>query len=245
MGVYGSANDNKGKFPRTYHRPGAGLMNKNKGGLGNEPSNVSFSSTNPEGPVGASNVGASLYLLLKNGYLPPAVFMCPSNTLAEAIAPDFENYSNFGAPYRKYSSYSYLAQFPNKKGEDAGWRVNTTSSPEWPIASDINPGKGGANYSDDTGQDVTAVAYNDSRAGLRRANSNNHFNEGQAVAFIDGHVEWCPTVFVGPSRPGLPYRDNIFSNANGMDPATGKGGGPHQQPCDRFDAVMHPGDGAN
>ncbi|HEX8915560.1 MAG TPA: prepilin-type N-terminal cleavage/methylation domain-containing protein [Humisphaera sp.] len=239
------ATDHGGKFPRTYYQQGVGLPNNTKGGPDNAPAANSFSLADPAGPVGASNVGASLYLLLKNGYVPPAVFMCPSNTAAEPIAPDYEKYSNFGSPYRKYSSYSYAAPFPNKKGADAGWRLTPASGPDWPIASDINPGKGGANYSDGSGQDVTDVAYNASRTELRRGNSNNHFNEGQAVAYADGHVEWSPTIFCGPARPGVPFRDNIFSNANGLDVNTGKGGGPHQQPCDRFDVVMHPGDGAN
>ena len=80
---------------------------------------------------------------------------------------------------------------------------------------------------------------------MARANTNNHFNKGQQVVYVDAHVEWNTDVFCGPRKPGRVWRDNIYADSMGVDEATGKGGKPHSQPNDRFDVILHPGDGAN
>jgi prepilin-type N-terminal cleavage/methylation domain-containing protein len=239
------AGENRGQFPRTYYKPGAGLLNSNQGGLGNSPTDNPFSLTNPEGPVGADNVGASLYLLLRYHYLTPDIFICPSNTLAERMDPGtIDLYSNFPSPMRKYNSYSYAALFPNQKGVSDGWRFDLTTRPEFPIASDINPGKGGKNFTTGDVQDVTSVPFTANKRDMSRANSNNHHNDGQQVSYVDGHVEWSPSPFCGPVKPGRPWRDNIFANTAGVDEASGLGGKVHAQPQEQTDVVMHPGDGA-
>src|SRR3954453_23884903 len=87
LGAVMYATENKGKFPRTYYKSGAGLLNSTKGGRDNSPAANPFSLTDPEGPVGADNVGASLYLLVRGRYVTPEVFRCPSNTIAESIDP--------------------------------------------------------------------------------------------------------------------------------------------------------------
>src|SRR3954470_4147089 len=108
------ANENRGKFPRTYWQPGAGLKNTPQGGRDNAPAANPFSLSDPAGPVGADNVGASLYLLLRGHYLTPEIFRCPSNTQAETLdASTIDQYSNFPSPLRAYNSYSYAALFPN------------------------------------------------------------------------------------------------------------------------------------
>jgi prepilin-type N-terminal cleavage/methylation domain-containing protein len=240
------AGENRGRFPRTYYKAGAGLLNSNKGGLGNSPTHNPFSLADPEGPVGADNVGASLYLLLRYHYLTPDIFICPSNTLAEQMDPGtVDLYSNFPSPMRKYNSYSYAALFPNQKAVNDGWRFDLTVKPEYPLASDINPGKGGKDFTTGEIQDVTAVPYTAGKREMARANSNNHRNEGQGVAYVDGHVEWSPSPFCGPVKTGRPWRDNIFANTAGVDEATGFGGKVHAQPQEQTDVVMHPGDGAN
>jgi prepilin-type N-terminal cleavage/methylation domain-containing protein len=245
MGAFSYASEHKGKFPRTYHRPGAGLMNANKGGQGNAPVDNPYSLTDPEGPVGASNVGASLYLLVKYKYVPPAVFQCPSLPRGRPIDPStIDDYSNFPTPKAELLSYSYAAPFPNAAATNAGWKLDLTSPPDWPIAADINPGTGSTyipGFENDG--NVGDVAYTDSPRLLGRGNSNNHFNKGQQVAYVDVHVEWSETPFCGPNRPGVPWRDNIYASSHNVDMATGKGGKPHNQPNDRFDVVMHPGDG--
>ncbi len=242
------ATENRGRFPRTYHRPGTGLLNDNKGGRDNAPAVNAFSLANPAGPVGENNVGASLYLLLRSGHLPPDIVACPSNSLMERIDPStVQQFSNFPSPMRKYNSYSFIALFPNAAALNKGWKVDLTSSSEYPIAADLNPGKGGVNFDGTASgnQDVTAVAFDSPRAEMARANSNNHRNQGQQIAYVDGHVEWADNPFVGPSRPGRRWRDNIYANTAQVDEATGRGGRPHGQPQEPTDVVLHPGDGAN
>lgn len=240
--VYAGAN--KAQFPRTYYEPGTGLLNSNKGGLGNAPVDNPFSATDPAGPVGRGNVGASLYLLVRGRLAPPDVFQCPSNPTERIDPGTIDDYSNFPSPMRLYLSYSYAALFPNGNAIKAQWRLDANRKPEWPIAADINPGKGGANYANTDTQDVTAVAYTDSPRAMARANSNNHRNAGQQVAYVDGHVEWNISPFCGPRKPGRAWSDNIYANANGVDVATGKGGTVHTQPNEHYDVVLHPGDGA-
>jgi prepilin-type processing-associated H-X9-DG protein len=246
MGARLYANENKGKFPRTYHQPGAGLENTCQGGIGHSPTNQPFDLVNPTGPVGPSSAAASLYLLINRKYCPVQVFKCPSSNIVEDIDPSTaENYSNFPTPMRRYNSYSYAANFPNAAGTKAGWKLDLTSKPDWPLAADINPGNGGDNQANGLKQDVETVAYNDSPQDMAKGNSNNHKNVGQNVVYVDGHVEWSPDCFCGPVRPGVVWRDNIYANIKDADMTTGKGGHAHSQPNDHFDVVLHPADGAN
>jgi prepilin-type N-terminal cleavage/methylation domain-containing protein/prepilin-type processing-associated H-X9-DG protein len=240
------ANENQGHFPRTYYKANSGLANSCRGGRGNQPASEPFSITDPAGPVGYDNDGASLYLLVWSHALPPDVFRCPSNRVAQTLdAGDVDQYSNFPTPMRVYNSYSYAAQLPNTKAVTAGWHYDLTLSPEFPIASDINPGNGGKMFTGGTlTQDASAVAYNDPPAIMARANSNNHDCQGQNVAYVDGHVEWATSPFCGPILPGRAFQDNIFCNDNGTDPLTGKGGAVHGEPQDARDVVMDPCDGA-
>jgi prepilin-type N-terminal cleavage/methylation domain-containing protein len=239
------ANENRGKFPRTYHKPGAALLNSTKGGRDNGPADNPFSLTQPEKPVGASNAAASLYLLLRGRYVTADVFRCPSNIMAQPIDPGtIDQCSNFPSPMRVYNSYSYAAQFPVQKAITAGWRFDLSLPPEYPLASDISPGKGGRNYTTGDTQDVSSVPYNAGPKTLARANSNNHKNAGQQVVYVDGHVEWSTSPFCGPVKPGRPWRDNVFANTDGVDEATGLGGKVHAPPQEQTDVVLHPGDGA-
>ncbi|MDB5296452.1 MAG: putative major pilin subunit [Phycisphaerales bacterium] len=247
LGAIVYANDNRGKFPRTYYQPGAGLLNSNKGGKGKEPSANSFDRADPAGPVGQGNVGASLYLLLKHRYVTPGVFACPSNPQALPIDPStVEDYSNFPTPMVAYNSYSYAALFPNANGIKDGWKLDPTNNPDWPIAADINPGNAGKTYTEGVELgNAASVAYTDGPKAMAAGNSNNHYNKGQQVVYVDGHVEWHVSPFAGPQKPSRAWRDNIYANTAGVDEATGKGGGPHSQPNGRWDVVLHPGDGAS
>lgn len=238
------ASENKGKFPRTYHQPGQGLNNTNQGGEGLQPVDNPFSLSNPAGPVGVSNSAASMYLLVRGRYVTPGVFQCPSLSRSRPIDPStIDRFSNFPNPKADFLSYSYAAPFPNNNAINQGWRLDLTSSPEWPLVSDINPGTG-TTYTDEfsTSGSTRDVAYTDGPREMAKANTNNHMNKGQNVAYVDGHVEWSDTVFCGPRKPGRAWRDNIFASTHNVDEATGRGGRPHNQPNERFDVVMHPGD---
>ena len=246
------AGQNKGKFPRTFFNgtPGTGMANTSKGGLGNVPVDNPFSRTTPAGPVGANNCGASMYLLVRMGDLTPETFRCPSYTKFESWPGDAGSnptkYSNFPMPLWKHCSYSYAAPFALNAAVNAGWKFDTTLSPEFPFASDIAPGDaGGASFEDGITQDPTSVAFNDGMKVLRRGNSNNHKTDGQQVAYVDAHVEWNPTCFAGPMKSGRAWRDNIYATTEGVDERTGKGGKPRSLPRERTDSVMAPADGAN
>jgi len=245
MGMIHYANDNKGKFPRTYHQPGAGLANNNRGGRGNQPKSNPFDLNNPTDPVDASNSAASAYLLLRGRYVTAGVFRCPSNTNVEPLDEStIDQYSNFPSPMKTYNSYSYAANFPNKNAEKGNWKLDLTKKPDWPLAADINPGNGGDNFENGLKQNVEDVAWNDGPRDMVKGNSNNHKNAGQNVVYVDGHVAWWDTPFCGPETPGTAYRDNIYTNSKDVDATTGKGGHAHSQPNSAFDVVLHPGDGA-
>src|SRR6201995_749189 len=47
LGAIMYAQENKGKFPRTYYAPGQGLLNPCQGGQGNSPTSNPFSIANP------------------------------------------------------------------------------------------------------------------------------------------------------------------------------------------------------
>ena len=79
---------------------------------------------------------------------------------------------------------------------------------------------------------------------MAQGNSNNHRNVGQNVVYVDGHVEWWDNPFCGPTLPGLPYRDNIFTSQSGINTATGAGGAVHDEPQAATDVVMDPCEGA-
>ncbi|MDB5296451.1 MAG: putative major pilin subunit [Phycisphaerales bacterium] len=244
LGAIVYANENRRRFPRTYWQPDKGLENANLGGKGNAPAANSFSLSDPGGPVGLDNVGASLYLLVKYRYVPPTVFACPSLPRTQPIdASTVDDYSNFPSPKADFLSYSYAAPFPNTAALKAGWKLDVTNNPDWPIAADINPGTG-TTYTEGHENDGNTgdVAYIDPPKEMARGNSNNHRNKGQQVAYVDGHVEWVDSPFAGPQKPGRAWRDNIYASTHSVDEATGRGGKPHNQPNDKYDVVMHPGD---
>jgi prepilin-type N-terminal cleavage/methylation domain-containing protein len=248
------AQDNKGKFPRTYYDPKATEeANHIRGGKGsNNPVNQPFELDMPAGPVGANNAAASLYLLLRETDLSPEVFVCPSvphsqgQTLEKA---EVHNFSNFPHPYRNYSGYSYNTPFPSTQARDQGWKFDPSSTTETPFAADVSPGFNNAAASDilDDQMNATAPAYTSPRSGMGRGNSVNHRAEGQQVVYVDGHVEWHTTPFCGPSRPDRPFRDKIYMTTKGANTLTGAGGnyGKAGLPFEKGDAFMRPAVGAD
>jgi prepilin-type N-terminal cleavage/methylation domain-containing protein len=238
------ANTNRGRFPRTYHNPAVAPTYTLQGGRTNSPTENPFNLANPTAPVGPNNPAAALFLIARTGDLPPASFLCPSLSLSEPFTPEDTRFANFPGPVRQYCSYSYNIPFPFQRAMDRGWKFDTTLSPDFPLAADMNPGNVGDVMTDGTPttQNVTEVAYNDPPTVMRRGNSNNHKAVGQQVSYVDAHVEWHTSPFAGPQPPDRVWRDNIYANQNGVNAATGKGGGSAGRPWDRFDASMGPSD---
>ena len=236
---------NNGKFPRTYYQPGSGTSQNASQGR-NEAN--AFKGT--KGAVGVNNVPAALFHLLKSSDLTAEVFNCPSSNASRAYATgkakeSIQDKSNWPKPFRDYCSYSYNAPFPNKGAVNAGWKFDTTLSPDYPLASDLNPGDKGQTSGGYGTSKVGTYPYTASRKDMARMNSNNHQNEGQQVAYVDAHVEWQSSPFCGAPINGSPFRDMIFrSQFTGYDPKTGKGGS-FGKPETAQDALMLPTDDDN
>jgi prepilin-type N-terminal cleavage/methylation domain-containing protein/prepilin-type processing-associated H-X9-DG protein len=236
------------KFPRTYYNPGANLTNNTTGNTAGQKQ--SYSATTP-GIVGNNSTTASFYQLLKATDLTTEVFVCPSsNAERDKVGVDIQDFSNWGNSvgtirYKQVNSYSYNCPFPSTAAVSGGWKFDTTLGPDFPFASDINPGNGTPMANGDTGNtSVSTVAYTSGRKDMARGNSGNHQNEGQQVAYCDGHVEWQTSPFAGIQRANTAFRDNIFTvhtaaatTANDGTGSTAPGTG---RPFDASDAVMMP-----
>ena len=237
-------NDTRGgqKFPRTYFVPGAALGNTITTGQ-SQPK--SYDAGTPA-IVGTNNVMASFYQLLKATDLTTEVFNCPSSNAERAWeGQDLQAKSNWGGGTGKYvgvNSYSYNCPFPTAAAISGGWKFDTTLGPDFPFASDINPGNGSIMANGDSrSTSVTGVQFTSGRKDMALGNSNNHQNEGNNVAYCDGHVEWQTAPFAGVQRPGKSFRDNIFSAGNPANPGSGgTAPGTGANPVDAQDAMMFP-----
>jgi len=246
--IYANADTRAGqKFPRTYFNPASGITIALTGGTATQPK--SFDAVNPTTPVGTNNVPASFFLLLKSTDLTADVFICPSSTAEKAYqGMDPQNYSNWygtGKTYKDQNSYSYNCPFPTAAAVSGGWKFDVTLGPDYPFASDMNPGMNQTMANGDTAKtDVTVVQYNDGRKVMARGNSNNHLNEGQQVAYCDGHVEWQTSPFAGVQRSNVNWKDNIFTAVTNVPAAgsTGNGGSlaTGSRPYDGADALLIP-----
>jgi prepilin-type N-terminal cleavage/methylation domain-containing protein/prepilin-type processing-associated H-X9-DG protein len=198
------SNENKGAYPRTFYSA------PSSGGLTPDCTSNGSTGTDPfvaGSGVPANSVPASLFLLLRNEDIGPAVFVCPSSN----NTPDpFHNTSgsgtltagycaNFDTPLNVYLSYSYACPFADTTAVGAGFKMNSSIDPTYAIASDINCGTTGG-----TMDNVALPIIGSPSSTMRWANSNNHGKDGQNVLFADGHVEFDNNPFVGMQQ------DNIF-----------------------------------
>ena len=153
--------------------------------------------------VRPNDVTASLWLLVRAGLVPPARFVCPSSGATpdpllqggkEAASASRSNFS--GAANLSYSYTSPFSAAP-------GYRLNTDLLKfDFAVLADKNPGT-------DSGDDVTAPAYDAPPFELARANSNNHGQAGQNVLYADGHVQFQSTPYCGVGEGAV--RDNIYT----------------------------------
>jgi hypothetical protein len=80
------------------------------------------------------------------------VFNCPSSNASRtwstgASGRSIQDQSNFQTPLKDYLSYSYNNPFPSLTALNSGWKFDTTLSPDYPFAADMNPGDTGNNSS--------------------------------------------------------------------------------------------------
>jgi len=241
------ANTNKGKFPRTYFDGTTGGASRNPKTDANAPDAF----TGPKGTVGSQNVAASFYHLLKATDLTAEAFICPSTNAQRAwVGQDIQAKSNWLVTglYNTVSSYSYNTPYGDPGTGSAtggaiasGWKFDNTLSPDYPFASDLNPGDTGATTGGYGDSAVGTYPFTASKRDMAKMNSNNHMNDGQQVAYVDGHVEWQDTPFCGAPSPGVPFRDMIWRSRISWDKNQGTGGS-FGKAMDRYDALLLPTD---
>jgi type II secretory pathway pseudopilin PulG len=180
------AEENQGSFPRVVHD------------TANAPA-AYFAYTGPyatnpfagDGRVSANDVTASLWLLVRGGYAPPSLFVCPSTgdwvdpvTGPDGKSTDAAHRSNFKRA--RNLSYSYASPFSG----NPGYKFNEYLPSDFALVADKNPGKSG-------GSNVAGPAFNDAPLQQATANSHNHGRAGQSVLYADKHVEFRQSPYCG------------------------------------------------
>jgi prepilin-type N-terminal cleavage/methylation domain-containing protein/prepilin-type processing-associated H-X9-DG protein len=187
--------------------------------------------------VDPNDVTASLWLLVRGGYVPAKRFICPSTR----DVPGFqgsgpEKRSNFASG--KNLSYSYSSPFSNSPD----YKLDDTQVADFAVMADKNPG---VNPPD---SDVVQPAYDASPFELAKANSKNHKRAGQNVLYADGHVAFQSTPYCGNGLGDR--RDNVFTArapvpqaADRMPPAESNGFfGRDLSPAGATDSYLVPAD---
>ncbi|MGE5609298.1 MAG: hypothetical protein ACM359_08595 [Bacillota bacterium] len=129
--------------------------------------------------------------------LTPLPASLPADAAPEAPKPawDVRKMSNFPGP--DDLSYSIANPYPSSKAISIGYKCSFSVPADFALAADINPG----------GATVVSVTADSAVQEMHKANSPNHGGEGQNVLYMDGHVEWTVSPFVGA------HRDNIYTRA--------------------------------
>ena len=204
------ANENRGAYPRTFYNVGSagsgpsGFTVTNSGFAQSDPFGGSApTAVNPgSSSIGINNIPASLFLLIRTQDIGSEVFTCPSSN---ATKDDFGGGSNTAQNRSNFSniqnnlSYSYANPFPASVAVGSGYRLNSSLSPDFAVAADINPGITGS------GNLVTAVRTASPSSQMKLGNSNNHDRDGQNILYGDGRVEFVQSPFSGVAR------DNIYT----------------------------------
>ena len=157
--------------------------------------------------VAANDVTASLWLLVRGGYISSeyspmsAAFICPSS--GDMADPILDNEGIPVAAIRRSNfrdarnlSYSYASPFSDAQGYGL---KSDFLEPRFVLLADRNPGRLGPS------QDVTSPALDAPAMTMRLANSRNHGQAGQNVLYGDIHVEFCTTPYCGVDG------DNIYT----------------------------------
>jgi len=207
------ANENKGAYPRTVVTTNLATVTPTWGS-GSATPTANADPFAGIAPPGLNDVSASLFLLLRTQEITPEVFTCPSSN---AEKWDFGGGSNTAlnwcnwtsAGILKNLSYSYQNPFASTAAIASGFKLNTSISADFAVASDLNPGQATIAGNAGTNDYVLSVGSTSSAKQMKAGNSNNHDQDGENVLFGDGHVEFTQNPFVGVNK------DNIFTVSNG------------------------------
>jgi type II secretory pathway pseudopilin PulG len=192
------AHDNRNDYPRVRYDP---AVNPN-----GYTAFTGVDAANPlAAPVASSDVTASLWLLVRGGYVKDlSTFICPS---ASSIPDQLTDSMGRAVPANQRSnfrsainlSYSYASPFSGY----AGYHINSDDLPgAFALMADKNPGSSSA-----------AVAHDASPLELAKANSLNHQQAGQNVLYADGSIEFQTTPYCGVGRDVERHADgdNIYT----------------------------------
>ncbi len=219
------ANENRGTYPRYIsNTTGTAVANYNAG------SNDPFAT--PATP--ANDVPTALFLLLRTQQIGSEVFTCPSSN---AEKDNFGGGTNTALNRATFTaktnlSYSYAHPYPDASAIGSGYKLNTSMSPEFAVAADINPGVAG---SDDN---VMLPATNSPASDMKKANSNNHNGDGENVLFAEGHVEFVQNPYVGIQKDHIYTRQTTTGNPQQKGSHTGT----MSSPLDANDSYLIPDD---
>ncbi len=156
--------------------------------------------TRSHGTFAQNDVTAAYYLLMRTEEISAEVFTCPSSNASKwdfgGGANTALNWSNWNGStgIQNNLSYSFANPYPDTTAVGSGYKLTTSLSAEFAVASDINPGTTG---NDDN---VLAVSSTSPASTMKQGNSNNHDEDGQNVLYGDGHVEFQQNPFCGVSR---------------------------------------------
>lgn len=177
----------------------AGGLSSYSADYGNKLPSVAAASGQPWWKVGSSEQDScsntrNTWVLVKEGYVQPANFVCPGVRSGKALKFDAlqaKQYNDF--PARKYMTYS--SKILTKKD-------NIVSLGRNPFLSDSNP------LFENLPQNNHQVLKLTLNKRLSTINSINHNRKGQNVLFTDGSVEFSKDRNVGPNK------DDIFTLQN-------------------------------
>ncbi|HWB52607.1 MAG TPA: DUF1559 domain-containing protein [Tepidisphaeraceae bacterium] len=245
------SNENNGAFPRTYFDQGSANSTASSGWVVNTQGSMAsdpFAETLGANPstdtanVGANNIPASLFLLLRTEEISSAVFVCPSSS---AQADTFGggtntalNHSNFSSIAQNLS-YSYANPFPNASAINYGYKMNSSMDPSFALMADINPGSSTAGT---TGNPFANLQSTSAQSVMKYANSTNHDQDGENVLFADGHVDFVNNPFVGIQKDCIYTQSDITGTSS-----TGNGNSTVivGSPSSANDSVLLPTDGSD
>ncbi len=226
--IFYSNTEHDHSFPRTFYKQKQKQLQLDNAGF------MVAETFGNKGYVGDNNVPASFFLLMKTSGLPPSMFICPATNATPWDPKVSVNLSSNWESIPDNCTYSLATPFPSDTvaGAEFDWRNAYRS--EFAMVADINPGTRGGGSPPNN---VTGPAHNASFKLMRAANSNNHKNRGQNVAYGDGHVQFQITPYCGEIHPGG-TRDNIYTAG------TGDGGicSELATPVDKHDSVLMPTD---
>ncbi len=223
------AQSNRNEFPSVPGSGWGGYANSNwwpnsspKGATAQEEIQAWYTPANL--PASANCPLACLWLLVLNGQMSPASFICPSDPISNLPSSEYfpstgaslSANGNFGGPRGpngtdwmvdgRGESYSIADPWPNNSkwpnsGEGRWWTGNAGA--DVPIVSDMAPMQDASAHG--LTERLPATLLKGNTYGNYIYNSGNHNGDGQNVGFGDGHVAWESNPYCGEDG------DNIFT----------------------------------